>query len=136
MIDSIGRTTILVNDQDEAKRFYIEQLGFKTIAHERLENGFRAVHVGPAGVTGTGFWLMPAESEEQRARVGKQTGGKPLAVLYTSDCAGTYAELTSRGVRFLSEPVDAGSSVHVHVLDLYGNSFVLVELRSGGDSPG
>jgi hypothetical protein len=46
------------------------------------------------------------------------------------DAAAACAELTSRGVRFLSEPVDARSSVHVHFLDLYGNSFVLVELRS------
>jgi catechol 2,3-dioxygenase-like lactoylglutathione lyase family enzyme len=130
MIESIGRTTILVHDQDEAKRYYTEQLGFETIADVRLENGFRALHVGPAGVSGTGFWLMPAASEEQRARVGKQTGGEPLAVLYTSDCVAAYAELAARGVRFLSEPVDAGTSVHVHFRDLYGNSFVLVELRS------
>jgi predicted enzyme related to lactoylglutathione lyase len=134
MIGTIGRTTVLVHDQDEAKQFYIEVLGFMTIADMQLGNGFRALHVGPPGTSGTGLWLMPATTDEQRARVGNQTGGEPIAVIYTEDCRQAYAELRERGLQFLGEPVEEAGSVHVHFLDLYGNTFVLVELRSGETS--
>jgi predicted enzyme related to lactoylglutathione lyase len=122
---------VLVNDQDEALAFYTNAFGFRVIADQLLDNGFRALHVGPAG-SDTGVWLMPAQTEEQRARVGRQTAGEPIGVLYTEDCRETVERLRANGVRIVSEPVDAGGSRFAHLHDLYGNAFVLVELPETG----
>ncbi len=127
MIESIGRTTIMVRDQDEALQFFTEKFGFRVIADLALANGFRALHVGPIG-SETGFWLMPANGEEQLARVGRQLGGEPLAVLYTTDCVGTVAELSGNGVAVRVPVTRESGAVYAHVLDLYGNEFVIVEL--------
>jgi catechol 2,3-dioxygenase-like lactoylglutathione lyase family enzyme len=127
VIESIGRTTILVRDQDEALRFFTEQFGFRVIADIALENGFRALHVGPNG-SETGFWLMPANGEEQQAQVGRQLAGEPLAVLYTADCAATIAGLSSNGVEIRVPVTRESGAIFAHVLDLYGNEFVIVEL--------
>lgn len=127
MIESIGRTTILVRDQNEALRFYTESLDFGVIADITLDNGFRALHVGPRG-SETGFWLMPAGGDDKMARVGKQTAGEPIAVLYTSSCDATVAELKSRGVAIRVPVTQSPGSIHAHIADLYGNEFVIVEL--------
>jgi catechol 2,3-dioxygenase-like lactoylglutathione lyase family enzyme len=129
VIESIGRVSILVRDQEEAKRWYTEKLRFSVIADLTLENGFRALHVGPGDPPVTGFWLVPAPDGERGARVGNQTGGEPLAVLYTADCRKTHAELTAAGVHFPIPPVETPDDIHAHFRDLYGNEFVLVELK-------
>ena len=128
MIESLGRMTILVRDQDEALKFYTDVLGCTVIADIWLDNGFRALHVGPQGIDGAGFWLMPANGEEQLARVGRQTAGEPIGVFYTSDCRGTVDALKAKGVIFRVDPVAADGAVFAHMLDLYGNEFVIVEL--------
>jgi predicted enzyme related to lactoylglutathione lyase len=126
MIESIGRTTILVRDQDEALNFYTQVFGFDVIADMTLENGFRALHVGPRG-SATGFWLMPAHGEGTQL-VGAQTAGEPLAVLYTGNCQVTAIELYARGAELRVPVTKTPTSVYAHVADLYGNEFVLVEL--------
>ena len=131
MIGSVGRLTVLVHDQDEALRFYTGPLGFRVIADVELAGGFRALHVGPPG-SDTGIWLMPATGEEQRERVGRQTAGEPIGVLYTADCRGAVDQLRANGVRIVTDLVETGDSRFAHLLDLYGNEFVLVELAANG----
>lgn len=125
-IKRVGRTVILVRDLSEAYAWYTETLGFTTI----FNNG-QFIHVGPADHQKVGVWLLQAESEEQRALVGRQNGGAPVMVLYTDDCRSTYQDLSARGVRFASEPRETSDDAVVHFYDLYGNHFVLVELKDG-----
>lgn len=67
---SIGRTTILVNDLDAAKDFYVDAFGFDTLFDGEVAPGLRTVHVGPNGPRGTGLWLMKTTSSQGRDRVG------------------------------------------------------------------
>ena len=79
-------------------------------------------------MTDAGLWLFEATTDEQRERVGDQTGGLPCLVVYTDDCRGTYETLRERGVTFKSEPLADGDHLSADFEDPYGNVFVLVEL--------
>jgi catechol 2,3-dioxygenase-like lactoylglutathione lyase family enzyme len=122
---------LLVRDYDEAIDFYREKLGFEVIFDRVLDNGFRAVHIGPPAGADAGLWLSEARGEERQARLGNQSGGGPFLVMYTSDCRAATAELEARGVRVLSQPREEPGSIFAHIADLYGNEIVLVELRKG-----
>lgn len=127
-ITKVGRTVVLVRDQDEALSFYQGKLGFKTIFDGEVNGGSRAVHVGPQAHPNVGIWLIEAAGPQQQALVGKQTGGQPFMVLYTDDCRATYEELRQKGVAFRGEPVESEDDIVVFFEDLYGNPFVLVQL--------
>ncbi|MDQ0989043.1 catechol 2,3-dioxygenase-like lactoylglutathione lyase family enzyme [Streptomyces sp. V3I7] len=73
----VALVTLVVDDYDEAIRFYTEALGFRLVADEPRADGSRWVVVEPGTEgQGTGLLLARAKDEEQRARVGDQTGGR------------------------------------------------------------
>jgi catechol 2,3-dioxygenase-like lactoylglutathione lyase family enzyme len=127
-MQTLGRIVILVNDYDEAANFYREKLGLETL-FDSGEGARRFLHLGFGQ---GGVWLLLADGAEARARVGNQTGGQPLGVVYTSDINGDFSRLAGKGVK-VAETVqtDEGSS-HFRFYDLYGNQWVLVQL----DAPG
>lgn len=127
---ALGRFTLLVNDYDEALRYYTDLLGFEPIVDISASNGLRFVHIRVPGQGSIGIWLLQASTDEQRALVGRQTGGEPCAVLYTDNCRATYEVLRSRGVHFRIEPREDSDAIVAHFLDLYGNEFVLVEMHT------
>lgn len=126
-IQYLGRMVVLVNDFDEAINFYTRKLGFHVLVDIQAGD-YRDVHIGLPGASGIGFWFVRARTEQQRARVGNQTGGEPLAVLYTEDCRGTYALLSGREVDFRQPPQEEPGTISAEFEDLYGNVFTLVEL--------
>ena len=127
-ITEVGRTVVLVRDLDEALDFFQGKLGFSVIFDGVIQNGFRALHVGPKTQPNVGLWLIPAHGPEQEALIGRQTGGQPFMVFYTDDCRATYRELLRKGVKFRGEPVESDTDVVVFFEDLYGNPYVLVQL--------
>jgi catechol 2,3-dioxygenase-like lactoylglutathione lyase family enzyme len=134
ILTALGRSTLLVRDQDEALAFYRDKLGFEILYDGRNPDGFRALHIGLPGQRQeprVGLWLIPARSSEEQALVGRQAGGEPMFVVYTDDCRRAAATLADRGVKFRIPPkVDPGAVV-AHIEDLYGNELVLVELLRG-----
>jgi predicted enzyme related to lactoylglutathione lyase len=127
---TLGRMTLLVEDQDAAAGFYAAAFGFVTLHDQVLPNGFRAVHIGPSDDDGAGLWLMPSAEA-----VGRQTAGYPLLVLYTDDLDGDLARLAGLGILPSQGPVREQGSAYAHVPDLYGNDLVLVELTPAAASP-
>jgi catechol 2,3-dioxygenase-like lactoylglutathione lyase family enzyme len=120
-----GRTTVLVHDYDEARRFYCEGLGFETV-FDSDQGGQRYVHLGTNG-TGS-IWLLRA-SGDTSARVGRQTNGEPLGVIYVDSLKVALARLLAIGTEPTSVGSDA-SATFAHVPDLYGNDLVLVEMTT------
>lgn len=120
--------SVLVDDYDEAIDFYVDKFGFEVRYDGSLEDGTRLVHLELPTQRGSGVWLFEADGEEQRERVGNQTGGAPLGVFYTDDCRGVADELEERGVE-VGGVRGSDGDVSVHVEDCYGNRFVLVELE-------
>lgn len=132
MITKLSHTTIWVLDQDEARAFYTEKLGFEVRIDERTDN-FRWLTVSPPSqpdheliLLEPGPPMMDAETAEQvKTLVAKGVLGP--GVLGTDDCRSTYAELTERGVSFLSEPAERFYGIEATLRDSSGNWFSLTQ---------
>ncbi|MFF8770677.1 VOC family protein [Kitasatospora sp. NPDC015120] len=127
LFTAVGRTVVLVEDADAALAFYRDGLGFRVLFDGDLD-GYRLLHVRPAGGPGAGLWLMPAESADARAAVGRQTGGLPLLVLYTDDLDRVAARLAELGVPVRPGVPDGGPGRSLHFRDLYGNELIAAQL--------
>ncbi|KAG1220990.1 hypothetical protein G6F68_021050 [Rhizopus microsporus] len=86
-------------------------------------------HPRPPEQPAAGVWLLQALTQAQRDRVGDQTGGQPVGVFYTDDVVRDHSKFAARGVRFTKEPVHDDTTVYAHFIDLYGNEFVLVQVK-------
>jgi catechol 2,3-dioxygenase-like lactoylglutathione lyase family enzyme len=127
MAQAIDLFTVIVRDYDEALDFYVRRLGFERLEDTDLGGGKRWVRVRPAGSTGAGILLARAASDEQRASVGHQAGGRVFAFLRTDDFWGDYRRLVERGVRFARPPREESYGTVAVFEDLYGNRFDLIE---------
>ncbi|MBR8654134.1 VOC family protein [Achromobacter sp. Marseille-Q0513] len=125
---ALGRLVILVNDYDTAIAFYQDKLGMEVFVDTAV-GAQRYVHLRLHEQPSVGVWLLQAQTQAQRDRVGDQTGGQPVGVFYTSDTRRDHARFAAQGVRFTREPVEDAVAVYAHFIDLYGNEFVLVQLK-------
>jgi len=142
MITNVSLTTVYVTDQDEAKRFYVDQLGFEERTDVTLGDGFRWVTVGHPSQPELDVTLMvpgpPLDNEMAQAiRRALANGSMGGIGLQTEDCKKTYDELSAKGVEFVQEPSDRPYGVEAILRDNSGNWLVLVEPReyTGEDFP-
>ncbi len=122
---SIGAVTFLVRDYDEAIAWFTASLGFRVIADTPLGDGKRWVLVGPD--EGTPLLLAQASTDEQRARIGDQTGGRVAFFLHTDDFARDHARMLAAGVTFREEPRHGAYGSVAVFEDIYGNLWDLIE---------
>lgn len=129
MTQTLGALSLLVRDYDEAIAWFVGRLGFRLLEDTPRGPGKRWVRVAPPGATETCLLLARAASEEQRALVGRQGGGRVWLFLHTDDFAHDHARLLAAGVRFAEDPrhEDYGSVAVFE--DLYGNRWDLVQHR-------
>jgi catechol 2,3-dioxygenase-like lactoylglutathione lyase family enzyme len=126
MQQNIFQIALVVNDYDEAIRFYVDKLNFVLIEDAVLSETKRWVVVAPQGSEGCKLLLAKAANEEQRSSVGNQTGGRVFLFLQTDDFWRDYKTFLDRGVSFVREPsVEAYGTVAVFK-DLYGNLWDLI----------
>ncbi|MGW2744035.1 VOC family protein [Streptomyces sp. NPDC001450] len=124
----VALVTLVVDDYDEALRFYTEALGFRLVEDMARPDGSRWVVVEPGSDNhGTGLLLARAKGEDQRARIGDQTGGRVGFFLYTDDFARDHARMTAAGVTFLEEPRHEPYGSVAVFQDLYGNRWDLLQ---------
>ncbi len=131
MITNISLVTLYVTDQDEAKKFYTDVLGFVETADQVLGE-FRWVTVAHPDHPEVEITLMkpgPPLDEDIAGAIGRalakgQMGGFGLRV---DDCRATYEELTAKGVEFPQPPQDRPYGVEAVLRDSSGNWLVLVE---------
>lgn len=132
MIDRLSHATVFVLDQDRAKAFYTEKLGFEVRADVAMGQ-YRWLTVGPAGQPELEIVLMPVDGapmpEDAKASLKRliETGKLGAAVFATRDCRKTYAELVARGVSFSSEPAERPYGVEAVFRDDSGNWFSLTQ---------
>ncbi|GAA3901072.1 VOC family protein [Streptomyces lacrimifluminis] len=124
----IALVALVVDDYDEAIRFYTDALGFRLVEDTPRPDGSRWVVVEPGtGETGTGMVLARAKDEGQRARIGDQTGGRVGFFLHTDDFARDHARMSAAGVTFLEEPRHEPYGSVAVFQDLYGNRWDLLQ---------
>ena len=140
MITNVSLVTVYCLDQDQARDFYVDVLGFTPRTDITLGEGFRWVTVGHPSQPELDLTLMtpgPPLNEEAAVFVRGQLekgemGGVGLTV---DDLRTTFEELSAKGVVFLQEPQDRPYGVEAVMRDVSGNWLVLVEPRefSAGD---
>lgn len=121
---------LVVNDYDEAIRFYTETLDFVLVEDTVLSETKRWVVVAPQGSEGCKLLLAKAANEEQRSRVGNQTGGRVFLFLHTDDFWRDYKTFVDRGVSFVREPSNEPYGTVAVFKDLYGNLWDLIEVKN------
>src|SRR5262245_3899073 len=111
MITNVSLVNVFCLDQDKAKQFYVDVLGFEAATDVTMGDGFRWVTVKHPSQPELELTLMrpgPPLDDEAADFVRRQLekgamGGVGLAV---DDCRKTYEELSAKGVTFLQEPSD------------------------------
>ncbi|MGN6091142.1 MAG: VOC family protein [Luteibacter jiangsuensis] len=124
---SLGAVTFLVRDYDEAIRFFVDALDFELIEDTPLSETKRWVTVAPRGSHGTRLLLAQAASDDQRAHIGRQDGGRVFLFLETDDFAGDAARMRAHGVHFREEPRHEPYGTVAVFEDLYGNAWDLIQ---------
>lgn len=133
MIQKISHTTIWVLNQEKAKEFYVNTLGFEVKTDQTLGN-FRWLTVAPKGQRDVEMVLMPisespmmdaATAETIRGLV--QKGALGAGVLETDDCKATYEQLKAKGVEFMGPPREMPYGVEAMLRDNSGNWFSVVQ---------
>lgn len=130
----IKLTSIYVDDQDKALRFYTDVLGFVKKA-DFSQGPFRWLTVAsPEDPDGTELQLglnnNPAAKAYQQA-IFQQ--GQPAAMFYTDDLQADYERMKTRGAEFTMPPTDVTASKIAKLNDTCGNLIQVAQLtRSSG----
>ncbi len=124
---TLGRVVVLVRDYDAALEFYCTAFGAHVLFDAPSALGGRYLHVGFGDEGGAGIWLLRVGGTDVE-RIGRQTGGEPVAVFYTSDVAAAVARVEDAGGAIVRPVETSDGASFAHVADLYGNVFVMVEL--------
>ncbi|HEX5597817.1 MAG TPA: VOC family protein [Micromonosporaceae bacterium] len=134
MITNISLVTVYCLDQDKARDFYVDVLGFLPKTDITMGEGFRWVTVVPPNQPELELTFMtpgpplnPEAAEFYRRQLEKgEMGGLGLRV---DDCRKTYEELSAKGVTFLQEPSERPYGIEAVMRDNSGNWLVLIEPR-------
>jgi catechol 2,3-dioxygenase-like lactoylglutathione lyase family enzyme len=121
---------VVVEDYDEAIKFYVDTLGFSLIEDTLIEaQNKRWVLVAPPGSTESKLLLARAVGAEQSTRIGNQTGGRVFLFLHTDDFWRDFNTYKRKGIVFVREPVEESFGTVAVFKDLYGNLWDLVQLK-------
>jgi catechol 2,3-dioxygenase-like lactoylglutathione lyase family enzyme len=101
----IGLTSIYVNDQDQAERFYTEVLGFQVKTSAPYSDTERWLSVvAPEEPDGVELVLHLADTPARAFQQASRELGRPVLSLTTDDCQGEAERLKAKGVVLVKEP--------------------------------
>jgi catechol 2,3-dioxygenase-like lactoylglutathione lyase family enzyme len=135
MIDAISHLNVWVEDQDEAKSFYTEKLGFEVREDSTLDEygGYRWLTVGPPDQADVNVILSapvpPALDEESAKQIMALVakGAMGPGILRTGDCRKTCKELEERGVELTQQPDERFYGIDAALRDPSGNEWRVVQ---------
>ena len=132
MIKHISLVTVYCLDQDKARDFYCEHLGFEVGTDVTMGEGLR--------------WLTLKQPSQPELEVTLMVPGPPLAPdaagfvrrqletgqmaglgLRVDDCRKTFEELRAKGVTFVQEPSERPYGIEAIIRDNTGSWMVLME---------
>ena len=136
MLKQLTHVQVWVHDQDEALKFYTEQLGMELredVTVPELGN-FRWLSVGVPGQEDVSITLMaipgpPVFEEETRQKIQDllSRGASGGLFFSTDDAQKAYEELKSRGVEFTQEPTEQPYGIDAGFRDPSGNHFRMAQ---------
>jgi predicted enzyme related to lactoylglutathione lyase len=122
-------TSLVVDDQDKALRFYTEVLGF-TKKTDFSNGPYRWLTVVPAEEP-DGVELQLALNNDPAAKTYQQAifqQGQPAIMFFTDDVKGDYERIKARGAEFTMPPTDVPGSTIAKLKDTCGNLIQLTQL--------
>ena len=123
-------TSVFVDDQSKALRFYTDALGFEKKTEIPLGEHSWLTVVSPQQPSGTELLLEP----DSHPAVGPYKAalvedGIPAASFAVDDIQAEYERLSGRGVRFTQPPVDMGTVTTAVFDDTCGNLIQIVQMK-------
>lgn len=97
MINQIGKITLYVNNQAEAKSFWLDKMNFVVKLEQPMGPNMTWLEVGPSTDAFTSFVLY--EKQLMLAQNPNTNVGCPSILLSTKDIAATYEELKQNSVK-------------------------------------
>ena len=132
MISKLTHSTVYVLDQDSAKDFYVNKLGFELKNDVPMGPGARWITVSPKDQPDLEIILMPAvkgmmfnEGSAAQMRDLIANGQISAGVLECEDIYATYEELKGKGVVFSKPPTQEFYKLEAVFRDDSGNWFSL-----------
>ena len=127
MKQKLAHIAIVVNDYDEAIKFYTEKLHFDLIEDTSLSETKRWILVKPKGTDSCCLLLAKVANEEQKNLVGNQTGGRVFLFLHTDNFKRDYQNLINNQIEIVRQPQQEVYGTVAVFKDLYGNLWDLIE---------
>jgi lactoylglutathione lyase len=126
MIDRVGTVCVFVADQDRAKDFYTNVLGFELRTDAPLYPGATArwVAVAPKGAATEVILYLPDENWEHYRQV---VGQSQVLTFNVTDMEALHADLKAKGVTFVQEPERQPWGNYAIIRDSEGNRLILSE---------
>ena len=134
MITKMSHVTLFVTNQDAAKDFYVNKLGFAVHTDQTMDNGFRWLTVVPPAQKDLEIVLIePIESPMLDAesaaavRLLLKKGVLGAGAFETPDCKRTYETLKAKGVQFAGAPEERFYGTEAIMKDGLGNWFSVTQ---------
>lgn len=132
----IKLTSVYVDDQEKALRFYTEVLGFATKT-DFSQGPYRWLTV-VSSEDPDGTELQLALNDNPAAKTYQQAifqQGQPAAMFFSDDVKGDYERIKSRGAEFTMAPTEVPGSTIARLNDGCGNLIQITQLTWAGSRP-
>jgi len=128
----INLSSVFVDDQDKALRFYTEILGFVKKTEIPVGPARWLTVVSPEDPDGVELVLEPdAHPAAKQFKAALAADGIPMTSFAVGDARSEYERLSGLGVRFTQEPVEMGPVTTAVFDDTCGN---LIQIASRNDA--
>ncbi len=125
MITKITHITLFVNDLAESLAFY-QSIGFK-IHTDAAYGEMRWLTLCMPMQLDVELVLIHAQTDEEKALVGKQAGNHPFLSLESSDIYNDFTKLKQNGVTILEEPADQSWGISAMIQDPNGTKIYICQ---------
>lgn len=127
----VNLSSVPVDDQEKALRFYTEKLGFQKKQDIPMGKHRWLTFVSPEDPDGVELCLEPDEHPAVRTfKSALVEDGIPFTSFAVQDVAAEHKRLESLGVRFTQPPVDYGIAIAAVFDDTCGNLIQIAQEKS------
>ena len=131
----ISLTSVMVDDQEKALRFYTGVLGFVKKQDIPMGGARWLTVVSPLDPNGTELLLEPMGfAPAKRFQSALREMGVPLAAFHTANLEAEYQRLTNLGVAFFQKSSSMGPTMVAVLNDTCGNLIQLVQSNGAPDT--
>ncbi|UQW96959.1 VOC family protein [Rummeliibacillus sp. G93] len=126
MINNVGQIMLYVDDQDKAKEFWTEKVGFSVISEEDNGQGMKWIEIAPTKEAETSIIL---HNKELIAKMSPELNlGTPSLMFFSNNFDGLYRDLSNKHVT-VGEIVNMPSGRVFNFADSENNYFAVMEKR-------